>query len=429
MLRSMVLYLITALHLRCVDLISPPPSGYLPVAMTKIHYSRAPENSTKSCKARGSDLRVHFKNTYETAMAIRDQKELVPFFKFNGGVGRKAQAKHWNTTQGRWPTKSADFVLDLLKNAESNAEYKGLDVDHLVVDHINVQRAAKMRRRTYRAHGRINPYMSSPCHIEVILAEKEDVVSKPAEDVPKVKKESKRKQRRQASVRTVSILGDLAKTSVNDQLTRLKEQKLDRIERESSRECLLAASLYSEGKKANVDRIAKLLKKSSADNELRARTAAFGAALALKTMRLDKAHVLLEQTTKCPPIISTSIRVCVFSKEAKVDEALKELERTLTHEEILFDTENYSISEEALDTLHSVIKELPETSHQMKKFRTLQRMITRYGRRSKKSIDECLNSPFTLRSVDFDPPAPPRDGLISDKTIRDIPHFLAGEQK
>lgn len=33
---------------------------------------------------------------------------------------------------------------------------KGLDVDHLVVDHIVVQRAAKMRRRTYRAHGRIN---------------------------------------------------------------------------------------------------------------------------------------------------------------------------------------------------------------------------------------------------------------------------------
>lgn len=40
--------------------------------------------------------------------------------------------------------------------------------------------------------------MSSPCHIEVILAEKEDVVSKPTDDAaPKVKKESKRKQRRQ----------------------------------------------------------------------------------------------------------------------------------------------------------------------------------------------------------------------------------------
>ena len=33
--------------------------------------------------------------------------------------------------------------------------------------HSQVNRAAKMRRRTYRAHGRINPYMSSPCHIEV----------------------------------------------------------------------------------------------------------------------------------------------------------------------------------------------------------------------------------------------------------------------
>lgn len=39
--------------------------------MTKIHYTRNPENSTKSCKARGSDLRVHFKNTHEAAMALR----------------------------------------------------------------------------------------------------------------------------------------------------------------------------------------------------------------------------------------------------------------------------------------------------------------------------------------------------------------------
>eukprot|EP00983_Pelagomonas_calceolata_P014323 456345-Pelagomonas_calceolata.AAC.2 len=29
------------------------------------------------------------------------------------------------------------------------------------------------RRRTYRAHGRINPYMSSPCHIELVLKERE----------------------------------------------------------------------------------------------------------------------------------------------------------------------------------------------------------------------------------------------------------------
>ena len=55
-----------------------------------------------------------------------------------------------------------------------------------------------MRRRTYRAHGRINPYMSSPCHIEVILGEKEDVVAKVKDDEPAGKKKvSKKKLARQ----------------------------------------------------------------------------------------------------------------------------------------------------------------------------------------------------------------------------------------
>ena len=52
------------------------------------------------------------------------------------------QAKQWGTTQGRWPKKSAEFLLQLLKNAESNADLKGLDVDHLVIDHIQVQQSS-----------------------------------------------------------------------------------------------------------------------------------------------------------------------------------------------------------------------------------------------------------------------------------------------
>ncbi|XP_054710575.1 60S ribosomal protein L17 [Uloborus diversus] len=176
-------------------------------------YSMEPDNASKSCKARGSNLRVHFKNTRETAQAIKKmslrraqrylknvihKQEIVPFRRFNGGVGRKAQAKQWNATQGRWPKKSAEFLLQLLRNAESNADHKGLDVDRLVIEHIQVNRAPKMRRRTYRAHGRINPYMSSPSHIEVILSEKEQVVAKPAaeEEAPK-KKLSKKKMARQ----------------------------------------------------------------------------------------------------------------------------------------------------------------------------------------------------------------------------------------
>ena len=38
-------------------------------------------------------------------------------------------------------------------------------------------------RRTYRAHGRINAYMSSPCHVELILSEKGQAVQAEAVSV------------------------------------------------------------------------------------------------------------------------------------------------------------------------------------------------------------------------------------------------------
>ncbi len=52
-------------------------------------------------------------------------------------------------------------------------QVKGLDVDNLTVSHIQVNKAMRQRRRTYRAHGRVNPYMSSPCHIELTVTEKD----------------------------------------------------------------------------------------------------------------------------------------------------------------------------------------------------------------------------------------------------------------
>uniref|UniRef100_A0A8D0YLD7 Large ribosomal subunit protein uL22 n=1 Tax=Sus scrofa TaxID=9823 RepID=A0A8D0YLD7_PIG len=165
-----------------------------------VRYSLDPENPTKSCKSRGSNLRVHFKNTRETAQYLKDvtlQKQCVPFCRYNGGVGRCAQAKQWGWTQGRWPKKSAEFLLHMLKNAESNAELKFLDVDSLVIEHIQVNRAPKMRRRTYRAHGQISTYMSSPCHIEMILTEKEQIVPKPEDEVAQKKKISQKKLKKQ----------------------------------------------------------------------------------------------------------------------------------------------------------------------------------------------------------------------------------------
>merc|ERR1739848_851030 len=98
-------------------------------------------------------------------------------------------------SQGRWPEKSCKYLLELLRNAESNAELKSLDVDSLFVEHIRVNEAPKNRLRTYRAHGRINPFMSHPCHIEMILTEGEERVAKEAEQGKK--KVSQKKLQRQ----------------------------------------------------------------------------------------------------------------------------------------------------------------------------------------------------------------------------------------
>jgi len=111
--------------------------------------------------------------------AVLAKTRVIPFHRFCGGVGRTAQAKNEGSTtgQGRWPTKSVTLLLGLLRNAEANAEVKGLDIDRLYVSHIQVNQAMKQRRRTYRAHGRIGPYLSSPCHVELTLSEKEEAVA------------------------------------------------------------------------------------------------------------------------------------------------------------------------------------------------------------------------------------------------------------
>ncbi|KAI6246023.1 60S ribosomal protein L17 [Erysiphe necator] len=163
-----------------------------------VRYAATEISSARSARAHGSYLRVSFKNTRETAQAVngwklqravkflqnvQEKTEAVPMRRYAGGTGRAAQGKQFGVTRARWPVKSAQFLLGLLKNAEANADTKGLDTGNLIIKHIQVNQAPKQRRRTYRAHGRINPYMSNPCHIELILTEGEEAVQKSQEVV------------------------------------------------------------------------------------------------------------------------------------------------------------------------------------------------------------------------------------------------------
>merc|ERR1719390_375315 len=137
---------------------------------------------------------MNLRNAQKYLEAVCEKTRCVPFRKHCKGLGRTAQAKEFKMSQGRWPIKSCKIVLDLLRNAESNADFKNLDSDNLSVSHIQVQRAQGGRRRTYRAHGRINPYQSSPCHIQMICQEKDEDVEKTEEEKTAVVKKFTKKQ-------------------------------------------------------------------------------------------------------------------------------------------------------------------------------------------------------------------------------------------
>ena len=124
-----------------------------------VKYSREPQAGAaiKTAKARASDLRTSFKNMRETAMAIKnmplakaraylnrvlDHKSCVPLRRFNGSAGRCPQTKEHNFSgPGRFPEKSVKHLLDLLTNAESNAESKELDSENLHITHLQVPAA------------------------------------------------------------------------------------------------------------------------------------------------------------------------------------------------------------------------------------------------------------------------------------------------
>jgi large subunit ribosomal protein L17e len=164
-----------------------------------VAYTRKLQSEEKAAKASISNLRVHYKHTREIGNAIKTRKldaavaylndvlqykSAIPFTKYGGG--RHAQAKQQKTTGDMcgWPQKATKSFLDLLKNCAANAKSKGLDSENLVITHVNCTQAAKMRRRTYRAHGRVNAYMSSPANIQIIAEEGGQEIAKEAEASP-----------------------------------------------------------------------------------------------------------------------------------------------------------------------------------------------------------------------------------------------------
>lgn len=151
--------------------------------MAKIKYAYN-EDEGKTAKAMGRSLKISPKHSVEICNAIRgmdldeakdyledviSKETPVPFKRHNKKVGHRRGLKGWPT--GRYPVKAATQILDVIINAESNAEYQGMDTENLKIVHISSHRGYVIRGWTPRAFGRASPFNTPTTHIQVVLEE------------------------------------------------------------------------------------------------------------------------------------------------------------------------------------------------------------------------------------------------------------------
>jgi large subunit ribosomal protein L22 len=73
---------------------------------------------------------------------------------------------------GRYPQKAATEILKLLDNLESNAEYKGMDLDRLKIINTTVHKGRLLKRFIPRAMGRSSAKNNALIHVEIVAQEK-----------------------------------------------------------------------------------------------------------------------------------------------------------------------------------------------------------------------------------------------------------------
>jgi len=105
-------------------------------------------------------------------MGITKLKTPVPFKRYSSGVGHRAGLSGWDA--GRFPVKAASEILTVVKSAEANAEYKGLDTDRMRLVHSLARRGRVIEGRMPRAMGRATAKNTATVTVEIVLQEFEN---------------------------------------------------------------------------------------------------------------------------------------------------------------------------------------------------------------------------------------------------------------
>jgi large subunit ribosomal protein L22 len=151
--------------------------------MANFGYAFQDYDSTKHVRASIREKQISHKHAREIAVQLKglsiekardylhsvvNKQRAVPFKRYKSQVGHRADP---GVMSGRYPEKSATEFIKLLDNLESNAEYRGMDLDRLKIINATVHKGRKIQRFTPRAMGRASPKIDILTHVELVAQE------------------------------------------------------------------------------------------------------------------------------------------------------------------------------------------------------------------------------------------------------------------
>ena len=155
------------------------------IKMGDFKYSFQNFDTSKHVRAAIREKSISHKHAREVANALKGlsierarvfledvvaRKIAVPYRRYNNEVAHRSNIRD-GFCSGRFPQKAAKEVLKLLDNLESNAEYKGMDLDSLKIVSAVVHKGTKIERFTPRAMGRASPKFNTLVHFELVAME------------------------------------------------------------------------------------------------------------------------------------------------------------------------------------------------------------------------------------------------------------------
>ncbi len=153
------------------------------IIMGRFKYAFQNYDATRHVRASLREKDISHKHAREVAVAVKglsiekardflqaviNKERAVVFRRFKNQVGHKSDP---GMMSGRYPQKTAKEFIKVLDNLESNAEYKGMDLDRLKIINATVHKGVIIKRFTPRAMGRATAKNDVLTHVELVAQE------------------------------------------------------------------------------------------------------------------------------------------------------------------------------------------------------------------------------------------------------------------